>query len=202
MQDPNSVPPLNVAPRQADHEIDDVILNRWCSRAMTGDSVPELLLFKLFEAARWAPSSFNNQGWRFLYTQRERNDWPDFLNLLTEWNRSWCERAGALIIVLSMKTFSHDGTPNPTHSLDTGMAVQNLLLQATHLGVVVHPLAGFDHELARETLKIPDDVHIECMIAVGIAGKHELLPSKLLAREVRSRRKPISEIVRSGKYTF
>lgn len=191
------------AERQAEHDIHELFLKRWSSRAMSGEPVSEATMHQLFEAARWAPSTGNEQEWRFLYVLREHKDWHLYFSLLAEGNQTWCQRAGALIVVLSKKNFSRRPGPNPTHSFDTGLAVQNMLLQATHLpDLVSHVMGGFDRGRARVALNIPEDVNVECMIAIGIAGNPELLPPDLQAREVPTQRKPVSEIARTGRYTF
>jgi len=198
-----SDPSVPASSRQSDHKIHELILNRWSSRAMTGEAVSSAVIQQLLEAARWAPSTGNEQEWRYLYSMQGDVHWETFFNLLADGNKTWCVRAGALIVVLSKKNFARRPGPNPAHSLDTGMSVQNLLLQAAHLGnLVAHPMGGFDRARAKIALNIPEDVNVECMIAVGIAGKPELLPPDLQTREVYSTRKPVEEIARSGSYSF
>jgi nitroreductase len=189
--------------RTADHEILEVFLKRWSPRAMTGEPVPEGTLLRLFEAARWAPSTYNEQEWRFLYAHRESGEWPMFFNLLMEANQAWCKNAGVLIVAVSKKTFTRNGKPNPVHSIDCGMAIENLMLQAAVMGdVITHGMAGFDRDKARRTLDIPDDYQVECMIAVGRPGDPAALPQELQEREVPTGRKIISEFARAGKFSF
>jgi len=189
--------------RQADHEILDLFLKRWSPRALTGEPVPQSILNQLFEAARWAPSTYNEQEWRFLYGHRDTEDWASFFGLLTEANQTWCVNAGVLILAISKKTFVRNGKPNPVHSVDTGMAVQNLMLQAAAIpNLIAHGMAGFDRSRARQTLNIPDDYEIECMIAVGRPGDPDLLPPPLRENEVVSGRKKIEEFAQPGKFRF
>lgn len=189
--------------RQADHAIQELFLKRWSPRAMTGEKVPQKTLNELFEAARWAPSTYNEQEWRFLYAHRETEHWQSFFGLLIEANQQWCANAGVLILTLSKKTFARNGNPNPVHSLDTGMAVENLLLQAAATdNLLAHGMAGFDRSKARTTLNIPDDYEVECMIAVGRPGDPEKLPEALRAREEVSGRKKIEEFARAGAFQF
>jgi nitroreductase len=189
--------------RQPDHPILDLFLKRWSPRALTGEPISEATLARLFEAARWAPSTYNEQEWRFLYAHRDMPEWPLLFNILMPANQTWCKHAAVLILALSKKTFARNGSPNPVHSVDTGMAVENLLLQAASMDdVVAHGMAGFDRGQARAVLQIPDDYEIECMIAVGRPGDPDQLPPELKEREVISDRKPISAIAKAGKFAF
>src|SRR5688500_12082224 len=101
--------------RTADHPIEQLFLRRWSPRAMTGAPVRQADLMRLFEAARWAPSTYNEQEWRFLYAHREGPHWQRFMGILAEANQTWCENAGVLIVGLSRKFFARNGKPNPGH---------------------------------------------------------------------------------------
>jgi nitroreductase len=189
--------------RTANHPIEQLFLRRWSPRAMSGEPVAEAELMSLFEAARWAPSTYNEQEWRFLYAHRESEYWETFLGLLMEANQAWCIRAGVLIVALSAKQFTRNGKPNPVHSLDTGMAVQNLLLQGASHGLVCHGMAGFDRGKTRVALNVPEDYEIECMIAVGKPGEIELLPDNYQEMDRHpSSRKPIGEFAAAGPFNF
>ncbi|MCA8996609.1 MAG: nitroreductase family protein [Planctomycetaceae bacterium] len=193
--------PLSI--RQPDHPIEPIFLKRWSPRAMSGEPISQDILNSLFEAARWAPSTYNEQEWRFLYARRDSDHWDTFFNILVEANQTWCRNAGVLILVCSAKTFSRNGKPNPVHSLDTGMAVQNLMLQATTFPqVVTHAMGGFDRGRARTALRLPENYEPECMIAVGIAGDPDQLPEELRAREEVTSRKGIGEIAAEGPFSF
>jgi nitroreductase len=158
---------------------------------------------ELFEAARWAPSTYNEQEWRFLYAHRDTPEWPLLFDILAEANQLWCVNAAVLILALSKKTFTLNGKPNPVHSVDTGMAVQNLMLEAARRDdLIAHGMAGFDRSKARVTLGIPDDYEVECMVAVGRPGDPDLLPPELKARETVSGRKKVEEFIRAGKFAF
>jgi nitroreductase len=117
--------------RKADFPIDQRLLDRWSPRAMSGEEIAEEELMRLFEAARWAPSSFNAQQWRALYARRGTEHWLMFFDLLVEGNKSWAKNAAALVVFVSRKTFEHDGEPSRTHSYDTGAAWENLLFRAS-----------------------------------------------------------------------
>lgn len=182
------------------YPIQPLILNRWSPRAMSGEELTEQELFPLFEAARWAPSSFNGQPWRFLYAKRNTKYWKTFFNLLTEFNQSWCQNAAVLVVIIARKNFEHNNKPALTHQYDTGAAWQNLALEGSAQGLVVHGMEGFDYDKARQALKIPDDYAVLAMAAIGKPGKKEDLPAGLQEREIPSRRKPLKEIVFEGKF--
>ena len=188
--------------RRADHPIERIFVNRWSPRAMSASPIGQAELMSLFEAARWAPSTYNEQEWRFLYAKRDTVHWPVFLGLLADANQVWCKNAAVLIVVLSHKTFERNGKPNPTHTFDTGAAFENLALQGSAMGLVVHGMAGFDRDRARASLGVPDDYAVEAMIAVGRPGNPDELPDELRQRESPSGRKPVAEIAREGLFAF
>ena len=167
---------------------------------MSGEPLDGGELSRLFEAARWAPSTYNEQEWLFLYARRDSSHWPAFFGLLMEANQVWCVRAGVLIVVLSHKVFGRNGMPNPVHTFDAGAAFENLALQGASMGLVVHGMAGFDRGKARATLRVPEDYEIEAMVAVGHPGDPADLPEALRGREVPSGRKPVAEIAREGPF--
>ncbi|MEZ5065927.1 MAG: nitroreductase family protein [bacterium] len=185
--------------RRPDHEVHPLLVARWSPRAMTGEDLTEEELLSLFEAARWAPSSYNAQPWRFLYARRGSADWERFLDLLGVANRTWAKDAAALIVVVSRKNFERNGKPARTHSFDCGAAWQNLALQGTAMELVVHGMQGFDYDAARRTLEIPDEFEVEAMVAVGRPGSAEDLPEKLQEREEPSDRKPVEQIAFEGR---
>jgi len=186
--------------RHADHPIDALFLNRWSPRAMSGDPIADDELMVLFEAARWAPSSFNNQPWRILYARRGSDHWPTFLGLLVDANKVWASKAAALLVFVSKTTFDHNGKPARTHSFDAGAAWENLALQASLRGLVVHGMQGFDYERARTELGIPDEYRVEAMVAVGRPGPREALPEKLQAVESPNERRPLAKTVCEGPF--
>lgn len=188
--------------RSADYPIDKLFLDRWSPRAMTGAPIPRADLLTLFEAARWAPSSYNNQPWRMLYALRDTEHWQTFFDLMVEGNQSWAKNAGALLLFLSKKTFDYNGKPSITHSFDAGAAWENLALQGSLKGYVVHGMQGFDYERARNALNVPDDFQIEAMVAVGIPGSAEVLPEKLRSKEAPSDRRKLEETICEGPFCF
>jgi nitroreductase len=190
--------------RTAAHAIDPLFLERWSPRAFTAEPISERELLILFEAARWAPSSYNSQPWRFLYARRDTEHWPQFLGLLNAFNQSWAKNAAALIILVSKTTMLPTGTdkevPSHTHSLDAGAAWGNLALQATRLGWAAHGMAGFDIARTAVELGVPPDHRVEAAIAIGKPGDKSILADALRAREQPSGRLPLSELVREGRF--
>lgn len=166
---------------------------------MSGVPITQDDLNRLFEAARWAPSSNNNQPGRFLYARADTPPFAGFFDLLVEGNKAWCQRAGALVIACSKNTFDN-GKPARTHSFDTGAAWMSLALQGTLLGLVVHGMQGFDYDRARVVGSVPEDHQVECMIAIGHPGKVEDLPEKLREREAPNDRKPVSALAFEGGF--
>lgn len=185
--------------RKPEYNVNEIFFNRWSPRAMSGEEITEAALFPLLEAARWAPSSNNNQPWRFLYARRNTQHWDTFFNLLAETNQIWAKYAAVLLVVISKTTFD-SGKPSRTHSYDTGAAWGNLALQGSLAGLVVHGMQGFDYDKAKEVLRVPDDYSVEAMIAVGKPGNKEDLPAYLQEREVPSARKRLNEIAMEGNY--
>ena len=188
--------------RKPDHPIEPLLLRRWSPRAMSGEPIGDEEMLRLFEAARWAPSTFNEQEWRFVYARRDTPRWPAFLELLVPGNRAWCERAAMLVVILSHKVFERNGKPNSVHLFDCGNAFENLALQGSAMGLVVHGMQGFDPAKARASLGVPDDYDVAAMFAVGRPGDPALLPEQLRAREVPSGRKPLAEIISEGAFGF
>lgn len=186
--------------RKSEHDIHPIFLNRWSPRAMTGEGILEEELMALFEAARWAPSSYNEQPWRFLYARRDTDHWLTFFDLLGDFNKGWCKDAAVLCCIVSKKTFTQNGKPNKVHSFDCGSAWENLALEASRRGLVAHGMAGFDDEKAREALRVPDDFDVEAMFALGKRASPDRLPEGLGEREHPSTRKPLPEIAIEGGF--
>jgi nitroreductase len=177
-----------------------MILCRWSPRAMTGEPLDDDELMALFEAARWAPSSYNNQSWRFIYAKRDTPAWDKLFGLLVEFNQSWCKNAAALVVIISKATFDFNGKPAITHSFDTGAAWMSLALEGSRRGLVVHGMEGFDYAKAKTVLGIPDGYQVEAMCAIGKRAPKEALPADMQAREQPSDRKPLKDIVWEGMF--
>jgi nitroreductase len=186
--------------RTPDHEILPVFPRRWSPRAMSGEPVAHGELQRLFEAARWAPSSYNEQPWRFIYAHRDTPHWARLFGLLLEANQVWVKPAGALVLIVTKKTFSKNNAPNRVAVFDAGSAWQSMALQGASMGLVVHGMAGFDWDRARTELAIPDDFEICAMLAVGKPGRVEDLPEGLRAVEKPTPRRPIAETIMEGTF--
>ena len=188
--------------RQADHAIDNLFLDRWSPRAMSGEEIPQEDLMVLFEAARWAPSSYNNQPWRILYARRNSEHWPLFFDLLMDVNKGWARNAGVLLLFISKTTLDLNGKPSITHSFDAGAAWENLALQGMLKGYVVHGMQGFDYERAKVVLNVPDGYRVEAMAAIGKPGAKETLPEELQKREAPNARRKLEDTIREGPFQF
>ena len=175
--------------------VDELFPSRWSPRAFTGKRITDDEFLALIEAARWAPSSFNEQPWRFISAARDGDSWEAFNALLSEGNRSWAHRASHLLILLAKET-RENGEPYPGSAFDCGAAWMSLALQAQLMGIATHPMGGFDKTAAKDLAKIPEGFSPLIMIAVGEPGPVETLPEHLQARErSRSQRKDIEGIM-------
>jgi nitroreductase len=186
----------------ADHPIHDLLRRRWSPRAFSERIVEPETLRSLFEAARWAPSSNNEQPWYFIVgTKAEPAAYDRLFQCLKEGNKKWAFRAPVLMLSVARLNFEDEGTINRHALHDTGMAAFSLTTQATALGLIVHQMAGFDVEKARADLAIPAGFEPVAMIAVGYAGDPAQLPDYLRERELKPReRKSIREFVSLGKW--
>lgn len=187
--------------RKANYEINPLILNRWSPRSLTGEDISDEDLMAMFEAARWAPSSYNNQPWRFIYAKRGTEHWDRLFGLMVDFNKGWTKNAAALVVLVSKKTFDHNGKPSRTNNFDTGAAWENLALEAHSRGFVAHGMEGFDYDKARKELKIPDDHDVLAMVAIGKKGPAENLAEDYRKGEVPNDRRPLEEIVMEGEFS-
>jgi len=175
---------------------------RWSPRAMSGESLTQVEVETIVEAARWAPSCFNAQPWRFAYALRTDAEWERFLSFLIAGNRVWAKDAGALIAVAARKRYERNDEPAPTHAFDAGAAWMALALQAARMGLVTHGMWGFHQESARTGLELPEVYDLYAMIAVGYPGDRDDLPEALRDRETPSPRKPLREICLPGGFAM
>jgi nitroreductase len=186
-------------PAQTQFPIHELLKNRWSPRAFDERPVEADTLLSLFEAARWAPSSNNGQPWRFLVAMKENKaEYDRLFNCLVEANQKWAYRAPVLLLSVAKLQFE-DGSPNRHALHDTGMAAENLVIQATAFGLAAHQMAGFRIEQARVDCQIPEGYEPVAMIAIGYPGDPALLPDRLRAREAQPRvRKPLTELLYSA----
>lgn len=185
--------------RVPDAPIDAQFLERWSPRAFASDPLSDEQVAALFEAARWAPSCFNEQPWLFAIA-REPEDHARMASILMEGNRTWAEKAPLLGIVFGRRNFGRDGKPNRWANFDTGAASMSLSLQAAKMGLVTHFMGGFSQEAAYEQLGISEqDFEALAAFAIGRQGSSTDLPANLAQREAPSSRNPVSEFLIEGR---
>ena len=187
--------------RHPEHKILPSLLNRWSPRSFTGEEIPDKDLMGIFEAAKWAPSSYNEQPWRVIYAKRNTEHWDTLFNLMVEFNQSWTKNAAVLIVIISSNNFAHNNKPNVHHSFDCGAAWLNMALEATNRGYHAHGMAGFDFNKARTDLGVPDDYSVEAMVAIGKKAPKENLPEEMQEKEVPSGRKELKKIIMEGRFS-
>jgi len=141
----------------------------------------------LFEAAKWAPSGRNAQPWSFIFSLRDTPEYEVMFDLLDEGNQVWAKTAPLLVLSLAQVISTYKNRPNRLALYETGMAVANLLLQATHMDLFVHQMGGYDAEKAKEALVIPGRYEPAAMMAIGYKGDPSQLPSEVAARETQER---------------
>jgi nitroreductase len=183
--------------RPTAHDIDPINVNRWSPRSFLNKEVPEEVLLSVLEAARFAPSAFNFQPWRFIVarTQEER---AKFLPFLIDFNRAWCEKVPVLILIVSQS--SSENGPFPSHAFDAGAAWGALAHEAVRKGLVTHAMTGFDFDKAREALNVPEEYAIQALVALGYQGEKEALPEAMAEREGPSPRRPLEQSVFKGVF--
>ncbi len=175
----------------------DVFLDRWSPRSFADRDVSSELLHKVFEAARWAASSYNEQPWRFIVGRRGDATWQKIFDTFGDFNKKWARTAPVLMINVAKPKFDHNGSPNRVALYDLGAAAQCLCLQATALGLAAHQMAGFDAEAARKAFGIPDDYLMGAAIALGYQGEPGALgDEQMIKSEVAPRtRLPLDKFV-------
>ena len=195
---------MDTDPRAVTRPVDPLFLDRWSPRAFDGSSLPQADLDTLLDAARWAPSAFNYQPWRFLYAHRDSADWARFLGVLVPFNQSWVQHASVLTFILSDSLSSapgsQDAKPSHSHSFDAGAAWALLALQATRMGYHTHAMTGVDFDAARRELAVPDRFRIEAAVAIGRMGDKATLPEGLQDKEAPSGRNPIDSFAFAGNF--
>jgi nitroreductase len=189
-------------PAPTDHPVHEIIRERWSPRAFSEEPVPTEVLRSLFEAARWAPSSSNEQPWAFLVaTKDDQASHAKILGTLVEFNQVWARYVPVLSIAVSELAFARSGKPNRNAFYDTGAAVAYLSTEATARGLFVHQMAGFDPHKAIELFSIPSGWEPIAAFVIGYPGDPQSLPEKLRERELAPRtRKPLADFVMSGSW--
>jgi len=184
--------------RKSIYRINSLILDRWSPRAMDGSKITNNELMTLLEAGRYAPSAYNGQPWKFLYSFKDDENWKLFFEPLVDFNKLWVVNASALILIVSDKYLN--GKLSNTNQFDAGAAAQNIALQASYMGLVCHAMSGFDFKKVRQNLNIPDTYDILAMLAIGKTSNKDILDPELKDKEVISQRKELSDISKEGKF--
>lgn len=189
-------------PAPAAHPIQELLSRRWSPRAFDPRPVEPEILRSLLEAARWAPSSFNEQPWSYLLATREDpGEFDRMLGCLVEGNQAWAKEAPVLMLSVASLRFARNGKENRHAFHDVGLASENLVIQATAMGLFVHQMAGILAEKARGTFGIPEGYEAVAGIALGYPGDPLGLPERLRAAETAPRnRKPLEQFVFSGRW--
>ena len=185
-----------------DYPVQELIARRWSPYAFADRPVSRDDLRALFEAARWAPSSYNEQPWSYLVaTKEDAEGFAKLLSCLVEGNQVWAKNAPVLALGCTSLTFSRNGQPNAAAQHDLGLASGNLVLEATARGLVVHQMIGILPDRAREVYQIPESVQPLTGLAIGYAGDPALLPENLRLRDAARRpRKPQASFVFGGQW--
>jgi len=192
-------------PRTPDHAVDPIYVDRWSTRAFTGEATPDNILLSAFEAVRWAPSGGNAQPWRLLYVKRDTPDWNRLFKTINEKNQIWASRAGALVLFLSRTLrLRPDGQPEPlrSHAFDTGAAWSNLAHQLVRDGWATRAIGGFDRDAARAEFAIPAEYELQVVVAVGRPAESSVLPEDFAKIDVPNSRLPVSSIASEGTFAF
>jgi len=189
-------------PAPTDHPIHTLISHRWSPRAFDAKTIPADVLRSLFEAARWAPSSSNEQPWAYLVASKDNADeFAKMTSVLVEFNAGWAKHASVLALAVSQLAFAKTGAPNRNAQYDTGAATALLCIEATSRGLFVHQMAGFDPDKARQVFGIPAGWDAIAAVAIGYPGDPAALPQPYKDRELGPRtRKPLTEFVMTGHW--
>ena len=172
----------------------EAIQIRRSKRAYANRPIETEKIQSLFEAARWAPSSSNEQPWVYIYATKDQPElWGKLFDTLMDGNKIWAARAPLLIMSLIRKNFVRNEKPNGSAKYDLGAANAFLSLQATHLGLNVHQMGGFDRQLATNNLNVPDSHEVAVMLAIGYLGDPEILPENLKQREIAPRERYVQQ---------
>lgn len=190
-------------PAAVDAEVHELIRERWSPRAFSEEAVGSGEVRKLVEAARWAPSSMNEQPWSFIVADRATNPGAHerVVSTLMAANAVWARRAPLLVVAVARLAYQRNGAPNRHALYDTGQAVALLSVEATELGLRVHQMGGFDVAKAREVLGIPEGEEPVAVLAIGYPGAPAELSEELRVREAAPRqRRPVGEWVFDGAW--
>lgn len=189
---------LEQNPRVSEADIDEMFTDRWSPRGFDPQPLARNAVAQLFEAARWAPSCFNEQPWRFYFATSDA-DREAYLSALVPRNQLWAKQAPLLIFVLARRTFGQSGRDNRHAPFDAGAAWLSLALQARKMGLYAHAMAGFNQRRAYAILGVSEtEYHIMAAVAVGRKGSADHLPQEMQVIEKPNARRPLSEIIVEG----
>lgn len=189
--------------RVTEYPCDEIFLTRTSTRAFdTQKNVTKEELMSCFEAARWAPSCFNSQPWRYVYAEKGSAAYQHMLESLVEFNQSWAKNAQFLILLCSRTKMSFNQSHSRTHSLDAGASYMQFILQAHLRNIACHPMDGFSHEKIRTFFNIPEIYQIQTVIACGLKGSIESLSKELKDKELPTTRKSLNEIISENNFLF
>lgn len=185
-----------------DHPIHELLSARWSPYGFTDEAVEPGVIRALFEAARWAPSSYNEQPWRYIVaTQDQPDDFDTLLSCLVEANQAWARRAPVLALGIVSHNFERNGKPNRAAVHDLGLAAANLVVEATARGLFVHQMIGIDPDKAREIYAIPEAYEAYTALAIGHRAASDNLPEQMAERDTAPRqRKALDEFVFAGQF--
>jgi len=176
-------------------EINDLISNRWSPRAFKNEPIPHDKLCTLFEAARWAPSAFNEQPWQFILGIKPNKAYEFIYDSLIEFNKAWAKNAPVLIVALSKKTYTQNNKDNTYHAYDLGQAVAYLTIQAMAEGLYIHQMGGFDKKIVQKHFSIDDNLDVLTVLALGYIGNISDLSNDIAQLEIKEReRKPLASL--------
>jgi nitroreductase len=189
-------------PADVTYPIEELLKRRWSPRAFADRPVEPEKLLSLWEAARWSASTANQQPWYFIVaTKQDEAEYARLLGCLRENNQQWATRAPVLMVSVAKLTFDANSQPNRHAFHDVGLAVANLIVQATALGLSVHQMAGIYPDRVRELYGVPDGFEPVAGVVLGYAGDPAILPEDLLQRELAPRvRKPLESFVFQGAW--
>lgn len=185
--------------REFNYDIMSEIKYRWSPRAFSSEKVDVEDIKAIIEAARYAPSCFNDQPWRFIIAYKQK-ELEVMRSLLVDSNRVWADKAPVLLAIAARKFFSSNGKENFWHSFDAGTAWGYLSLEAQRRGLITHAMGGFKRKASAEMLGIPENYEILTIIAVGKYGNPNELPQELQVRDIPGTRVPIDDIISFGKF--
>lgn len=192
----------NIKIPSTDHPVMDLIKNRWSPRSFSEKEIPATDLYSILEAARWSMSANNEQPWRFILAPKDTEDFSKVLDTLMPGNSPWARNAAAFIVVVAKTTFDKEGSPVNTYAeYDTGLAASSLILQAQHMNIYSHTMAGFDKSKMKEKFQLNENLKPLTVIALGYLDSADKLQEPYLTRELTARvRKPLSDLLLNEEY--